>query len=305
MIDAGGSRDFEFITRTTATRATRAADKLGGIPADSPLDYYVRIVSDGENLTAAYSYDGTTFPPVGRPVSLATFTDAKIGPAALSASARDRAGGALRLDPVRPGRLGRRRLRGHRRRVRGHDLGAAWAAGPRRPGRGRRRRHPADPGPARATSTRPATTPRTWSCARADGAWQAVTKLNFEGTAQYHQAGIMVYGNDDNFTKFGRIAHSAAGDEKFEFINEVNAVARNEAADSTANIPAAFPDDFWLRLTSDGTNVVGSLLDRRDHVDRGRASGGAPGERQDRSVRVLQRRRGQPDRGLRLLHPHR
>ena len=67
----------------------------------------------------------------------------------------------------------------------------------------------------------------------------------------------MVYGTDDNFTKFGRIAHTTAGDEKFEFINEVNAVARNEAADSTGNLDAAFPDDFWLRLTSDGTNVVG------------------------------------------------
>ena len=89
------------------------------------------------------------------------------------------------------------------------------------------------------------------------GAWEAVAKLNFEGTAQYHQAGIMIYGNDDNFTKFGRIAHSGAGDEKFEFINEINAVARNEAADSTANIAADFPDDFWVRLTSDGTNVVG------------------------------------------------
>ena len=85
----------------------------------------------------------------------------------------------------------------------------------------------------------------------------ATAKLNFEGTAQYHQAGIMVYGDDANFTKFGRIAHTAAGDEKFEFINEVNSVARNEAADSTGNIPAAFPDDFWVRLTSDGTNVVG------------------------------------------------
>ena len=89
------------------------------------------------------------------------------------------------------------------------------------------------------------------------GAWVATAKLNFEGTAQYHQAGIMVYNDDNNFTKFGRIAHSAAGDEKFEFINEVNAVARNEAADSTANIPTDFPDDFYVRLTSDGTNVVG------------------------------------------------
>ena len=59
--------------------------QLGGIPADSPLTYYVRIVSDGENLTAFYSYNGTTFLPVGRPAPLSTFGDApKIGPAALS-----------------------------------------------------------------------------------------------------------------------------------------------------------------------------------------------------------------------------
>ena len=38
-------------------------------------------------------------------------------------------------------------------------------------------------------------------------AQEAVAKLSFEGTAQYHQAGIMVYGDDANFTKFGRIAH--------------------------------------------------------------------------------------------------
>ena len=27
------------------------------------------------------------------------------------------------------------------------------------------------------------------------GPWTATTKLNFEGTTQYHQAGIMVYGD--------------------------------------------------------------------------------------------------------------
>ena len=55
----------------------------------------------------------------------------------------------------------------------------------------------------------------------------ATTKLNFEGTAQYQQAGIMVYGDDDNFVKFGRIAHSAstASEEKFEFIYENDGVA--------------------------------------------------------------------------------
>ena len=91
-----------------------------------------------------------------------------------------------------------------------------------------------------------------------DGEWVATAKLNFEGTAQYHQAGIIVYGDDGNFTKFGRIAHTAAGDEKFEFIYENAGTPRNDAVDSTANIPADFPDDFWVRITSDGTNVTGA-----------------------------------------------
>ena len=90
------------------------------------------------------------------------------------------------------------------------------------------------------------------------GAWEAITKVSFEGTAQYHQAGLLVYGDDDNFTKFGRIAHTTAGDEKFEFIYENAGVPRNEAPDSTANLPADFPQDFFLRVTSDGTNLTGA-----------------------------------------------
>ena len=91
-----------------------------------------------------------------------------------------------------------------------------------------------------------------------DGPWEAVTKLSFEGTAQYHQAGLLVYGDDDNFTKFGRIAHTTAGDEKFEFIYENAGVPRNDAADSTANLDAAFPLEFFLRIRSDGTNLTGA-----------------------------------------------
>ena len=92
------------------------------------------------------------------------------------------------------------------------------------------------------------------------GAWTAVAKLDYEGTTQYHQAGIMVYGDDDNFIKFGRLATDANGngDEKFEFILESAGTPRNEAADSTANLPAGFPRDYWVRLVSDGTNVTGA-----------------------------------------------
>ena len=44
----------------------------------------MRITSDGTNLSASYSFDGTTFTSVGRTAPLSTFTDPKIGPAALS-----------------------------------------------------------------------------------------------------------------------------------------------------------------------------------------------------------------------------
>ena len=91
-----------------------------------------------------------------------------------------------------------------------------------------------------------------------DGPWEAIAKVDFKGTTQYHQAGIMLRGDDDNLVKFGRIAHTTAGAEKFEFISETNAVARNEAADSTGNLPAGFPNEYYVRITSDGTNVTGA-----------------------------------------------
>src|SRR3954452_1503205 len=66
------------------------------------------------------------------------------------------------------------------------------------------------------------------------GAVTITAKINLHGQARYQQAGIMVYGDDDNYTKLDRGATNAAGGtvtEKFEFINEVAATARNGTAD--------------------------------------------------------------------------
>ena len=52
---------------------------------------------------------------------------------------------------------------------------------------------------------------------------------------------MIVYGDDSNFTKFGRIAHTAAGDEKFEFIYENAGTPRNEAADSDGQPARGLP----------------------------------------------------------------
>jgi PKD repeat protein/glucose/arabinose dehydrogenase len=262
MISAGGQRDIEFIYEANGNPRNEGTDKLGGIPADAPTTYYVRITSDGTNLNASYSYDGDQFLPVGRPAPISTFTDPKIGPAALSDAAPSvptayfdwirfnpdgstgggGGGGTALVDEFNGTDLATPPWEVVRRN---QDLSVSGGA----------LRIPAAPGDiyggrndASNIVLRDAP----------DGAWQATAKVNFEGTAQYHQAGVIVYGDDGNFTKFGRIAHTATGDEKFEFIYENAGTPRNEAADSTGNIPADFPDDFYVRMTSDGTNLTGA-----------------------------------------------
>ncbi|WP_081686370.1 ThuA domain-containing protein [Candidatus Solirubrobacter pratensis] len=91
------------------------------------------------------------------------------------------------------------------------------------------------------------------------GPWTATVKVNEAGTRQYHQAGLIVYGDDDNYTKFDRLATSTADppQEHFEFINEVAGVARNAAADSGPTLTAAFPTDWYMKIESDGTNIRG------------------------------------------------
>jgi PKD repeat protein/plastocyanin len=259
MIFAGSGRDFEFIYESNGNPRNDAADKLGGIPADAPLTYYVRLAYDGTELRAYYSYDGTTFSPVGRPASLATFQNPKIGPVALSDQAPTYPVARfdwIRFNPDEP--VGGGGGGSFVDNFDGAALGAGWSVVRQDQNMsvsGGSLNLPAQPGDlyggrndAKNLVLRDAPA----------GAWVATAKLNFEGTAQYHQAGLIVYGDDSNFTKFGRIAHTAAGDEKFEFIYENAGTPRNDAADSTANIPAAFPDDFYVRMTSDGTNVTGA-----------------------------------------------
>ncbi len=79
---------------------------------------------------------------------------------------------------------------------------------------------------------------------------------------QYQQAGLLVYGDDDNYTKFDRVSTNAAGAatpvEKFEFINEVAGTPRNAGQDATANLRRrASRTTIYLRVKSDGTNITG------------------------------------------------
>jgi PKD repeat protein/glucose/arabinose dehydrogenase/type 1 glutamine amidotransferase len=93
-----------------------------------------------------------------------------------------------------------------------------------------------------------------------DGPFQATTKLTLPARDKYQQAGLVVYGDDDNYAK---MVFEARGDNDadariFQFIREEGGVP-NEVADSnTANLGAAYPDTVWVRFTSDGSNLRAS-----------------------------------------------
>ncbi|RGA02802.1 DUF1349 domain-containing protein, partial [Microbispora triticiradicis] len=90
------------------------------------------------------------------------------------------------------------------------------------------------------------------------GAWTATAKLTLKALTTYQQAGLVIYGDDDNYAKMvlearGTDDHAA---RIFQFIREENGTP-NEVTDSnTANLGDAYPDTVYVRFISDGTNIT-------------------------------------------------
>ncbi|MDA0184926.1 ThuA domain-containing protein [Solirubrobacter phytolaccae] len=92
------------------------------------------------------------------------------------------------------------------------------------------------------------------------GPWTITSKIKHSGNRQYHQAGLIVYGDDDNYTKFDRLADNTPANpvtEHFEFINEVAGTPRNGSADSGPQLGGTYPQDFFMKIESDGTQIRG------------------------------------------------
>jgi PKD repeat protein/glucose/arabinose dehydrogenase/type 1 glutamine amidotransferase len=90
------------------------------------------------------------------------------------------------------------------------------------------------------------------------GAWQATTKVTLAARDAYQQAGLILYGDDDNYAKMvieARGTNDAAG-RVFQFIREEAGTPNEVAASNTANLGATFPDTAYVRLASDGTHLT-------------------------------------------------
>lgn len=92
-----------------------------------------------------------------------------------------------------------------------------------------------------------------------DGAWEATAKLTLPARRAYQQAGLIVYGDDDNYAKMvlqGRATSApSAASRIFQFIREEDGDPREVADSNTAALGDGFPDTVWVRFTSDGENL--------------------------------------------------
>ena len=222
----------------------------------------LRLTSDGTNLTAAFSADGQTFTPVGRPAALAGIDEPE-------------ASGCSRSTAAPPRRWSTRRSTGSSsRRTRrpepvdpsdeftGDALDKCrWNAIVRE-----------DPATYRVTDgalridvpngdiyTANNTGPTNFILQNApSGDWTMETKV--DGSLlneQYQQAGLLVYGDDDNYLKLDFIVDNAAGQpvsRRIEFRSEIGAAVQNPQPQVT-NLTSAV---WHLRLARAGNTYTAS-----------------------------------------------
>ena len=91
------------------------------------------------------------------------------------------------------------------------------------------------------------------------GPFVATTKVQAPIDKSYQSAGILIYGDDDNFLKHVFQGRTTAATPASNIIQTAKETAGTQVETNTAALGAAFPNTVWLRLTStDGIQVLGS-----------------------------------------------
>ncbi|MFC7725283.1 ThuA domain-containing protein [Nocardioides sp. GCM10028917] len=92
-----------------------------------------------------------------------------------------------------------------------------------------------------------------------DGPFVATTKVTAPINRQYQSAGLLIYGDDDNYLKHVFQGRSSDPNAASNIIQTARETAGTAVETNTSGLGATFPSTVWLRLTSeDGEQVLGS-----------------------------------------------
>ncbi|HWM09524.1 MAG TPA: PKD domain-containing protein, partial [Solirubrobacteraceae bacterium] len=241
-----GSRTFEAFKETNNT-----ASGLGsaGAGAGFPSTFYVRLTSDGTTVRAQRSADGETWTNTGNPTNLNGLTNPKVGMYATASTAANSQPITARFDyftldaPAEPSD-----------EFDGASLDTCrWSQIVRHDPEGY------SVGDGELTlpaahgdffgATAPNNNPNILLQPAPSGPWTMTTRLTFNPNENYEQAGLLVYGDDQNYVKADYVYANGRG---LEFLREAGGTAAGFGG--FVGI-ATEPTTVDMRITSDGTTL--------------------------------------------------
>ncbi|MCF4122281.1 ThuA domain-containing protein [Antribacter sp. KLBMP9083] len=256
------TRIFQFIRETGGAPNEVAASNTAALGAGYPSTVYVRFTStDGTSLRASYSADGLTFTDMPETKSLAGLTDPRIGLVALAGTGSQAPVVDARFDwfhitpddtAAAPGpddEFGGTELDGCRWSVvRPDPDGLRVADGSLQ----------IDTTPTDIYGSGNTGVPNIVLQDQPDGGWTVQTRVDGSSfDRQYHQGGLIVYGDDDNYVKLDLVTDNQAGQaptRRIELRSEVGGTVQNPQPNAEGLTSGA----WWLRLSRSGTTFTAS-----------------------------------------------
>ncbi|RKQ92253.1 glucose/arabinose dehydrogenase [Solirubrobacter pauli] len=245
FIRTAEGRNVEFVGLRAGTDAYVARSAI--FPTDAGNTVYLRMQSDGTNLTVWFSRDGVNFTQVGEARPLDRMTSPQIGISAFNgtagtpasfewfnlSTANDEFDGTT-LNDCRWSVL---RPVANEVRVQDGELQIDTIDGDLYNGTDTAKNVLLQPAPQA-------------------GKWEATTKVKLAQGGSYEQGGLVLYKDSKNFIKLMLMDTEGSGFQ-LEFGQDLNGVTTNVTSrDRTANLPAtANTNGVWLKLVGDGGTV--------------------------------------------------
>lgn len=256
-----GGRFIEFQSETAGNRTTPGNPAL---PADFPTTIHLRLTNTNGTLTAAYSADGTAWTDVSGSTALKTGAETRIGLMAagdLGATPQVAKADWLRVTPD-----GTAAVEADDEFTGSSLDGCRWAESVRYNSNTEsvadgHLKISTEPGDINGNNP---ISPRNFILQKApEGDWVATTKLKAPLKHRWQLAGLMMYGDDNNYVKADVVAYNAPGaalDLRAELAAEKNAAG--VSGGDALNIADSSESGYWyVRVTKVGTRYTAEVSD--------------------------------------------